>query len=76
MTWLFHFGVAPAPASPHLSDGAFCFPHILTSLKEQVVLVNKHVTIGPLKNPKTIYQQKDIRNKKGELCKGNKILPP
>lgn len=76
MTWLFQFGLAPAPASPRLSQGAFCFSHILTSLEEQVVLANKHVTIGPLKNLKTAYQQKYIRNKKGEFCEGDKVLLP
>lgn len=74
MNWLFHFGLAPGPTSPYLPHGAVCFSQILTSLEEQVALVNKHMTIGPLKNPKTAYQQKDIRNIKGELHKGSKIL--
>lgn len=76
VTWLFRFGLAPAPTSPHLSHSAFCCSQILTSLEEQVALANKHMPIGPLQNPKTAYEQKDIRNTKGELHKGNKISFP
>lgn len=48
--------------------------HILISSEEQVALVNKHKSTGTLKNLKTANRQKVVRNIKGKLHKGNKII--